>query len=197
VQEAARALGSDVSLVSVQVSDCIGRVYDRLNQDYRPLHGLARFFLEHTASDLGEASTGVPFTLNMAELFERFVAAWLHVHLPANLHLKVQHRMVAGDIGRFDSFVDLMIVDTTGHVVAVLDTKYKDAADPSRSDLHQVVYYATGLACKDAFLVYPNPAAGFDVPVGPKRVRSIAFDLGKPITVGGPAFLSGLLAALG
>lgn len=195
-QEAHRGLSGDVSLTPVRAADCVGRVYDRLNQDYRPLHAYARFFLEHTASDLGESSVGVPFTLNMAELFERFVAAWLREHLPPGLHLRVQHRLVAGNVGRFDSFVDLLLLDAAGRVRAVLDTKYKDASDPSRGDLHQAVYYATGLECRDAFLVYPSPAPGFDVPVGPKRVRSLVFDLGQPIESSGPAFLRTLLAAL-
>ena len=43
----------------------------------------------------------IPFLIDMAMLFERFVAAWLRVHLPKNLRLRVQEDVdltEAGDL---------------------------------------------------------------------------------------------------
>ena len=50
---------------------CVKRLYHRLNEDYRPLHGLCRFFLEHTGptNRPGDKSM-LPFLINMALLFE-------------------------------------------------------------------------------------------------------------------------------
>ena len=196
VQEGHRGLSADVTLVPVRPTDCLHRVYDRLNRDYRELHAYARLFLQHAASDLGERDVGVPFTLDMSKLFERFVAAWLAPRLPLGFRLQSQRHLAIGAAARLDSYIDLVVVDEAWHVRAVLDTKYKAAATPSREDLHQVTFYATATSCRDAFLVYPAPAVPFDLSIGNKRVRSLTFDLSQPPSLSGPAFLQSLVDAL-
>ncbi|NQE52189.1 hypothetical protein C5S29_01250, partial [ANME-1 cluster archaeon GoMg3.2] len=47
VRQAYRALASAVDVKSLEPRVCINRFYHRLNDDYRPMHGLCRFFLEH------------------------------------------------------------------------------------------------------------------------------------------------------
>jgi 5-methylcytosine-specific restriction enzyme subunit McrC len=56
VGRAYRALQRVVTLRSFTAQESAGYSYSRLNQDYRPLHLLCRFFLEHTgpARQLGE-----------------------------------------------------------------------------------------------------------------------------------------------
>ncbi len=70
--------------------------YDRLNIDYRELHHLARFFLAYLSSDLSDQAAGAPFTLDMAHLFERFVARRLRAALPNHLRLVEHERLDLG-----------------------------------------------------------------------------------------------------
>ena len=52
---------------------CVGRLYNRLNADYGTLHGLCRFFLDHSGPthEAGDR-TMLPFLVNMASLYEKF-----------------------------------------------------------------------------------------------------------------------------
>jgi 5-methylcytosine-specific restriction enzyme subunit McrC len=67
VGRAFRSLQRAVSVQPIKPQECTGRSYGRLNQDYRLLHLLCRFFLEHTGSGhmIGERAM-VPFLLEMA-----------------------------------------------------------------------------------------------------------------------------------
>jgi 5-methylcytosine-specific restriction enzyme subunit McrC len=84
VRKAHRALQGTVRLAPFSARDCVGRSYTRLNEDYAVLHALCRFFLENLGPthELGSHQM-LPFVLDMAALFERFVAAWLTVNVPA------------------------------------------------------------------------------------------------------------------
>ena len=177
VEEATRLLAVDVTLRPVRPAECLGRAYDRLNIDYRELHHLARFFLAHLSSDLGDHAAGAPFTLDMAHLFERFVARRLRAALPDDLRLVEHERLdLADEDDR--SNPDLVIKDRAGAPAAVLDTKYKDGGTLARADLHQVVFYATALRCRVAALVYPRQVPDLALSVGDVRVHTVAFDLG-------------------
>lgn len=94
VRGAYRVLQNSTSLDVFTPSDCVGRLYHRLNCDYEPMHGLCRFFLEHTGPSNSRGDKKMlPFLIDMASLFERFVAAWLKQHLPDAYELKVQERV--------------------------------------------------------------------------------------------------------
>jgi 5-methylcytosine-specific restriction enzyme subunit McrC len=176
VEEATRLLAVDITLRPVRPAECLGRDYDRLNIDYRELHHLARFFLAHLSSDLGDQAAGAPFTLDMAHLFERFVAGRLRAALPDHLRLLEHPRLdLADDDDR--SNPDLVIKDRAGGPVAVLDTKYKDGGKLARSDLHQIVFYATALRCRVAGLVYPHALGDPALRVGDVVVHKLGFDL--------------------
>ena len=78
VRRAYRALRGLVSTQPCSPQDCVGRLYNRLNDDYHPLHALCRFFLEHSgpSHEVGDR-TVLPFLVNMERLYELFVAVWL------------------------------------------------------------------------------------------------------------------------
>lgn len=156
----------------------------------------ARFLLAHTSSDLGETSAGLPFIVDMARLFELFVARWLTEHLPPGLVLGIQHRLAVGEGGRFASFVDLVLRDASGQVRAVLDTKFKDSDEPGPADLHQVVFYATGLGCSAAFLIYPRPIPKLSLQVGQVSISAIGFDLSTNLEDAGARFRDEVLSAI-
>lgn len=195
VRRAFRAVVSAARPVPVTAVACVGRRYDRLDEDYRPLHILCRFFLENLgpSHDHGERHM-IPFLVDMARLYERFVAEWLRENLPPHLRLEAKRKYdIDTAVGsRFE--MDLVVSDkATGRVLVVLDTKYKRARSPDAGDVAQVVAYATALECEHAVLVYPSSdISPMDRPVGGKRVRSLAFDVGEDLQAAGRRFLGDL-----
>lgn len=197
IRRAYRALQGLVTLTPYPAQACAGRAYNRLNEDYRPLHALCRFFLEHTGP--GHTSgdrTMLPFLVNMARLYERFVAGWLEAHLPPGLGLEPQAQVYLSDTDQLHFEIDLVVYET-GHSGApryVLDTKYKAASGPITEDIAQVIAYAQATGCRQAVLVYPTPLdRPLDSWVGDIRVRSLTFALSGDLEETGRRFLQGLL----
>lgn len=182
-----------VTLTPVRAADCIGRRYHRLNADYAPLHALCRFFLEHSGPQyaVGEHSM-LPFLVDMARLYEQFVVAWMHQHLPPTTTLTAQERY---DIDRASGLafaIDLVLRDTaSGTVRCVIDTKYKRVDTPATADIAQVIAYAKAKHCHDALLAYPfAPARPLDATIGDVRVRTVTFALGGDLDHAGAEFLA-------
>lgn len=170
-----------------------GWTYHPLNTDYAPLHALCRFLLAHTGPghQLGEQRM-VPFLVDMAHLYEQFVARWLQRHLPTPWQLRVQERVEATGEHPLRFTLDLVIYDRAGRASIVLDTKYK--AEVTAADVQQIVTYAQLRDCREAVLVYPEaPHRGLDVQAGDIRVRALTFPLDGEMDSAGSA----LLAALG
>lgn len=189
VRTAFRRLAGRVRLVPMQPQDCMGRVYNRLNEDYRSMHAICRFLLSHMTPGhrRGEHAT-VPFVVDMPDLFERFVGTVLREQVPEGARLNTTTRR-AYTLARFEP--DLVTHDTaTGDPQMVIDAKYKYGGSPASSDVQQVVAYATALGCSEAALVYPDAAlAGQEAEIGDIRVRTLAVplsgDLGTAVTVVG------------
>jgi 5-methylcytosine-specific restriction enzyme subunit McrC len=178
--------------------DCVGRHYNRLNDDYRLLHALCRFFLEQYSGPgyLSGDYQMAPFLVNMPRLYELFVAEWLAAHLPAPWQLQTQESVTVGHEGlRFE--IDLLILDQSGTPVIVLDTKYKTPDQPDTRDFSQVVTYARIKGCEQAVLVYPaRLERPLDVTFRGMRVRSLTFDLSDDLERGGQQFLAALVEML-
>ena len=178
--------------------DCVGRSYHRLNDDYRSLHALCRFFLEHSGPQhkLGDHAM-LPFLVNMNNLYELFVAEWLRLRLPTHWRLADQHRVTYGRDTELTFKMDLVIFDArTNQAQYVLDTKYKAPTFPSNEDISQVVTYAEALGCHEAVLVYPTALAHpLDQRVGQIRVRSLAFTLDGDLEQAGQALMINLFEA--
>ncbi len=180
-----------VSLIPLGVRTLSGRTYSRLNQDYRGLHALCRFFLDHAGPQhLTGDHPMLPFLVDMARLFEGFVAEWLKGHLPEGYALKTQERVELGDSGTLHARVDLVLyAQATGRALSVLDTKYKTPDHPAPEDVFQVAGYADLKGCQEAFLVYPSPLKRpLDVRVGEVRVRSLVFGLEGALETAGEQF---------
>ncbi len=199
VRRAYHALHGLVSVHPYRPGDCIGRLYNRLNEDYHPLHALCRFFLEHSgpSHEMGEQKV-LPFLVNMARLYEFFVAEWLKAHLPQELSLKAQEKVAigGGDVRSFQ--IDLVLYDAgTGQARCILDTKYKAPKGPSSDDVAQVVAYAEMKSCNKAVLVYPTPLANpLDESIGNIRVQSMTFSLEGDLEAAGRSFLDNLSGPL-
>ena len=200
VRQARRALQGFASTCAISAQRCVDRLYNRLNQDYEPLHALCRFFLEHTGPthQLGDQRM-LPILVNMGRLFELFVFEWLKKHLPSDLSI-IQQETVTFNMGHQVTIkIDITITDdTTGKTCFVLDTKYKAPDQPAAADIEAIVAYAVAKDCQNAVLIYPAalPHAisghfGSDI-----RVCTIVFDIGRDLEFAGRSTLHTLMEIL-
>lgn len=188
VRKARRTLVGAVSLRPVGPAECRHRRYSRLNDDYRPLHGLCRFFLESLGPGIERGNREVmPYTVNMAQLFESYVAEWLKQKGPEAYRFGVQHALRLVGTTAIEWNVDILVRDATTHLpVAVLDTKYKSVGTPGAADIQQVVSYAVETGVSRAYLIYPTrDIEPFEVRVGNVLVRSVGFDIGGDLEAAG------------
>ena len=194
VRRAHRLLRARVDLHPCDASEYLTRNYDRLTEDYRPLHALGWFVVEHAgpAHQCGDREM-VPFLLDMNRLFERFVASWLRRHLPEGHHIRAQQRLQFGENGDVRFIVDLVLTDRLGAPRAVMDTKYKRSTSPRSADVAQVVAYSQALGVREAMLIYPTTAADWDGWVGDTHVRALGFDLGGDLGEAGAGVMKWLI----
>ena len=199
LRKAERILRNSVSLKPFNGCDCVGRVYDRLNADYEIIHKLCRFFLDNIGptQDLGDR-TMVPFLVDMARLFELFVARWLKQYLDSRYLLKTQESFVIGETGALRMVMDLIIYNReTGIPLCVLDTKYKAHSSVSSEDYNQVVAYSDAVGCENAILIFPKKLDhSFNEKPGRIRVKTTIFDIGIEIEKAGEQFLESLYATI-
>lgn len=191
VCQAYHALQGLVTLKEFQPKDCTGRIYNYLNQDYQLLHSLCRFFLEGAgpSHQIGDR-TMLPFLIDMADLYEHFVAEWLeqrlnkwlkqrfNEHLP-NYSIESQEEKSHSNI-KFKP--DIVIYNSAKKPCYILDTKYKIPKSIEFRDVAQVIAYAVLTDCPEAVLVYPEHHKQLDIQVeniqvGNIRVRSLTFSL--------------------
>ncbi len=196
VRQAFRSLQGLTSLEPMAADRCVGRLYNRLNDDYRPLHALSRFFLEQSGPShhIGDRQV-MPFLIDMDRLFELFVAEWLTRKLPPKWTLKRQEEVPLGEDRRFTYRIDLVLYDNeTGEVHAVIDTKYKAVDKPGMDDIQQVHSYAHSKGSRQAVLVYPvAPGIPLNETKGGIHLRSLVFALGDDLEKAGEDFLAALL----
>jgi 5-methylcytosine-specific restriction enzyme subunit McrC len=138
----------------------------------------------------------LPFLVDMASLFELFVAKWLQAHPAGGLQTRAQERMLIGENEDLEFRIDLLVTDSAkGNVLAVVDTKYKVPDSPSTDDVSQVVAYAEAKACQEAVLVYPiSLRRPLDTRIGKIRVRTLAFRLDGDLDTNGLSFVRDLLS---
>ena len=199
VRQADRMLRGTVSLRPYEASACVGRVYNRLNEDYHVLHSLCRFFLDNTGptQQLGETAM-VPFLVDMASLFERFVARWTRQNLPPDFGLEEQETVNVDDAGTLSMRIDLVLYcRASNRPLCVLDTKYKLHGAVTNEDYNQVVAYALNKQCGDAMLIYPKELQrAFHADRGGIKVENLTFDVGGNLEEAGKAFLGALRTAM-
>jgi 5-methylcytosine-specific restriction enzyme subunit McrC len=192
VGRAFRALQGTVALTQYGPESCVDRHYNRLNEDYASIHALCRFFLSHTgpAHRDGEHAM-LPFLIDMAKLYESFVAEWLRMHLPQQFTMGSQQHVICG-VGSPPCVIDLVLYDElTKQPIQVLDTKYKAPGRAVKEDIYQIVTYAKLLNCREAVLVYPIELEWpLDIEIGDVRIRSLTFAIEGNLDTAGHAFLS-------
>lgn len=197
LRQARRGLLSFSSLKLFSPSECVNRLYNRLNQDYESLHALCRFFLENTGPTyLAGNNRMLPILVDMDQLFEMFVAEWLKINLPPKFAIRAQESIQFASESPISIRIDITIEDIdTGSTALILDTKYKTVVSPSASDIEQVVAYAEAKSCPKAALVYPEKIERNLNLVWGKviEVKSVAFPLDGDINENGTHFMNDLL----
>ena len=96
VRQARRSLRSFATTTPCLAEQCIDRLYNRLNYDYEPLHGLCRFFLEHAGPthQTGDRRM-LPFLVDMDRLFELFVVEWMKLNVSDRYRVSAQESVRA------------------------------------------------------------------------------------------------------
>lgn len=195
IRQARRGLLGFCGLQPFSARKCVNRLYNRLNQDYEPLHALCRFFLEHTGPTHRQGDRRMlPILIDMERLFERFVVEWLKQKAPARYVVRGQEN-VQFHMGHTVTIrIDITIKDaSTGRTCFVLDTKYKAPGSPQSGDMEQVVAYAEAKDCPNAILVYPIALAhSVKGNWGDIHVQSLAFPLDGDLDDAGRRFLEDL-----
>jgi len=200
VQSAYRRIASSVSLEPHGAEACSDRLYDRLNEDYQPLHALCSFFLAHSGPHyLAGKNRMIPFLFEMPRLYEMFVAEWLLAHKSEGLNFEPHCRVTPDGENGMTFDIDIVLRDASEVPLCVLDTKYKTDA-PSTQDVYQVVTYALSMGCEQAFLVYPMELSSpLDISIGPAspiRVTAVGFDISGDLGASGARFLEQVVATM-
>ncbi|HEX6100671.1 MAG TPA: restriction endonuclease [Thermoanaerobaculia bacterium] len=199
VRNALRTVRNAATERTFRAADCVDRLYNRLNDDYQQLHLLCRFFLEHTGPTVsdGEAHT-VPFVVNMARLFELFVAEWLRAYFRTHAPrytIRWQDHASLGVHEHLRFSIDIVVHDRElDRNVAVVDAKYKVPDRVSTDDVAQVTLYAQLRDCRNAVLVYPAmPKRVLDATTPQQhRIRTLWFALEGDLDEAGRRFASEL-----
>jgi 5-methylcytosine-specific restriction enzyme subunit McrC len=170
---------------------CLNRHYNRLNEDYLPIHQLCYFFLSNfsPSHQIGNDKS-IPFIVNMNQLYELFVTEWLTLNLPPEFTLKSQYHFKQGNL----SFkIDLIIYDTkTKQPYCVLDTKYK--LESHNNDVMQITTYALSQKCNKAVLIYPQkPDKYYDEILNTIHLNSLVFSISDDLEKVGQKFLNQLI----
>lgn len=200
VRSALRTVRNAATERPFRAADCVNRLYNRLNDDYEQLHVLCRFFLEHSGPTLtdGDAHT-IPFIVNMARLFELFVAEWLRAYFRTQnprYTVRWQDHASLGTDHHLQFSIDIVVHDRElGRDIAVVDAKYKMPDRLSNDDVAQVTLYAQLRDCRDAVLVYPAaPKRLLDATTPQHRIRTLWFTLDEDLDQSGRRFTTALLA---
>lgn len=199
-----RSMRAEIAYNEYQARDCVGRQYNRLNQDYRRMHALSRLILDNSGAsyEVGD-SMMVPFNVEMDMLYQKFIAKWLSANLPDRYEINrggeeetVKLTEFAGKDLQYR--IDIVLYDRQrDEPLAVIDAKYKDDDTPAPADISQMVGYAKAIGTGEAFLVYPNPFDdSLDVPLDDVRVQNLIFSLDDDLDTNGHMFLENLASAL-
>lgn len=134
--------------------------------------------------------------IDMARLFELFVAEWIRLNLPERWNLRIQDKVALEDGGDTHYKIDLTIADSAdGLTKFVLDTKYKQPKlNWNYNDVNQVVAYAVSKGCLEGILVYPETVPPkMPLNIGDRKIRMLDFDISGDLDQSGQAFLDELL----
>lgn len=138
--------------------EAIGTIHlTRLNAHYGPALRLARLMLANlTLMDRAGATSASSFTVDMNDLFQRFVTQRLRTALRGRLEVDDEPLEHLGQGRQVPMIPDLVFRSSGGRAVYVGDVKYKLAHDAGghSSDYYQLLAYTTALNLPEGMLIY-------------------------------------------
>ena len=138
--------------------DIVGSIHmTRLNRHYEPALRLARLVLANlTLADAAGSTTASSFTVDMNDLFQRFVTERLRSYLRGSHDVLAEPKVHLGIGGQVPMMPDLVFKRTGGEVTYVGDLKYKLAAGAhgTSSDYYQLLAYTTAMDLPEGVLIY-------------------------------------------
>lgn len=183
--------------------------FDRLNERFQPSYNLARLFVESSVFQLTAGGRqSFALMLDMNDLFERFIAAFLVRHSGRILPQQWEHASVSpqskGHVYYLARRVpngqpllrlvpDVLVTDVLRKPLLALDTKYKrlEAGHTlygiAESDMYQMLAYIVGLHCDRVLLLYPRWAGAPSAPITLQtmgldaRITAATVDLRQPL----------------
>ena len=179
---------AQVSLVEFDASDVPEARFDRLNEHYRGVIGLARLILRHSAFESGRGDVRASgFLMDMNRLFQDFLTAALREALGASsTRLRSDHEITLDEDGKARLKPDLSWWDGTT-CTFVGDAKYKNLTGKHipGADLYQLLAYATALDLPGGLLIYAEGEAetrSYRVKHADKCLEVMALDLSGTLT---------------
>ena len=173
----------NVSAVEYPAANVPSVTFDRLNERYRNVVGLARLILRHSAFESGRGGVRASgFSMDMNVVFEEFVTAALREALGvSDSVLRAQARVNLDVDGRVHMYPDLSWW-AGGRCVFVGDAKYKKTVSRRvpNADLYQLLAYTTALDLPNGLLIYAkgeDDPASHTVAHAGKRLEVAALDL--------------------
>ena len=172
-----------VSHVEFAPNDVPEVLFDRLNEHYRGVVGLARLILRHSAFEAGRGRVRASgFLMDMNKVFQEFVTVALRdaLNLPERVFREKYIPSLDVD-GKLGLRPDLTWW-TSGVCTFVGDVKYKNITEkrPPEADLYQLLAYTTALDLPGGLLIYAQGEADvtvYKVRHSGKRLEVAAFDL--------------------
>ena len=180
------AMLEQVSAVAFAPNDVPEIRFDRLNEHYRGVVGLARVVLRHSAFEAGRGDVRTcGFLVNMNSLFQEFVTVALREALGVSETTLRSDRGIRGITLDETSVVGLepdLSWWEGATCTFVGDAKYKNVAGARvpNADLYQLLAYATALNLPGGLLVYAQgeaDAASYQVRHAGKRLDVVALDV--------------------
>lgn len=156
--------------------------FDRLNEHYREVVGLARLVLEHCTFESGRGGVRASgFRVDMTTVFQDLVTEGLRQALGLSAETLGEQKIRSLDeVGAVNLRPDL----TWRHgasVVFVGDAKYKNlAGGPPNADIYQMLAYVTAADLPGGLLIYAKGEAEpaiFTVRGSRRRLEVVALDL--------------------
>ena len=174
-----------VSLVEFGANDVPEFRFDRLNEHYRGVVGLARLILRHSAFESGRGDVRASgFLMDMNRMFQEFLTAALREALGVSEATLRSDRPVTLDEGGLATLKPDLSWWDGRTCTFVGDAKYKsltgnDTRVP-RPDLYQLLAYATALDLPGGLLIYAQgkaDTASYRVKHAGKQLEVSALDL--------------------
>jgi 5-methylcytosine-specific restriction enzyme subunit McrC len=187
-----RLLAGWTSVQAFRVDDYLRRVKEAADDGYAALHALcALILLGAGPSQENGTAPFLPYGIDVPTVFQNAAFHLIAEALPHGLTVSAEPVLPLGSGMRFQP--DIVVHDTSGRAIAVLDSKYKTSLE--QGDVQQILAYATALRCTDAFLIYPTRLGIGELMAGDVKLRTLSLDPSEDLRAGARNLIAALTSS--